>query len=343
MTIRISWGSNHCDLLVGDDGLDLSFITERDQQRSASGLIETISHYSIIEGFFDAYFTEAVYEELLGWWSWASQGQAFSFAMDTNEDSETTLDGAAAAGQKVIPVTSTSGFTAGDICLVRSANRFLFEAITIDSVSAGVSVTAVANLKNSYESGDTFRHLQYFPSALILDNEFRPRKNGLYYRHTFHFIEEVEAMISGGVVVLRGPTGPAGATGPTGPPGGPTGPTGSAGPTGPTGAGTPGGWGTPTTVTISGGVIALSGPGYYLVDTESAASSDDLDQVTGLAEGEEAVLSPAYDDRTVVVKNGTYLKLQNAYDFQMDSQYDVITLIGIGSDTCKERTRSSND
>lgn len=391
MTIRITWDTNTVDLLVGDDGLQLSYMTERDQQRSASGIIETISHYSIIEGYFDAYFTEAVYLQLLGWWSWASQGYPFSFCMDTDEDSATTLDGTASAGQKVIPLTSTTGFTAGDVCLIRSATRFNFEAVTIASVSAGVSVTAVSNLLYEYSADDVFRHRDYIPAALIIDNEFKPTKNGNYYRHTFHFIEEVDSMVIGGSSILRGPvgatgptgptgdagvagvtgatgptgagatgptgvtgvTGPTGLTGATGPTGagvtgptgvtGVTGQTGATGPTGPSGEGVAGEWGAGVEETITSGVIDVAGPGYYLVDTEGDAASDDLTQITGLSEGDEVVLSPANDARTVVVKDGTYLKLAGGYDFSMDSQYDTITLICIGSDTCKEKARSSND
>lgn len=395
MTIKMTWNGQEATLLVGEDGLELSFMANRDQQRSASGTIETISHYNIIEGYFDAYFTEATYYQLLGWWSWAGQGHPFAFAIDTDKDSNTTLDGSASSGQKVIPLTSTAGFSAGDVCLIRSASRFNFEVITINSVSAGTSVTATSNLQYEYASGDNFRHLECFPSALIVDDEFRPKKKGDYYKHTFHFVEEVETMVIGGSTLMigpvgptgptgsagptgsRGPTGPSGSTGGTGPTGptgptqagptgptgptstipgptgptgptqagptGPSGPTGATGPTGPTGSGVVGEWGSPTAVDIVSGVLALSGPGYYLVDTENDDATDDLTQITGLSEGDEVVLSPANAARTVVVKSGTYLKLQNQYDFEMDGADDVITLICIGSDTCKERTRSSND
>lgn len=331
MTIQLSWNGITCDLLVGDNGLELSYITEREQQRSASGIIETISHYSIIEGFFDAYFTEAVYQELLAWWSWAGQGFAFSFTMDTSKDTITTLDAGASSGQKVIPLTATTGFTAGDVCLIRSSTRFNFEVVTIYSVSAGVSVTAVSNLKYTYVSGDGFRHLDYLPNALILDNEFKPRKDGHYYRHTFHFIEGVDSMVIGGSSLMMGPVGP-------------TGPAGPAGADGADGADAVyGQWGAAQAVTIASGVLALPDPGSYAVNTEGGAATDDLTQITGLSEGDEVVLSPGYGDRTVVVKNGTYLKLQNATDFQMDGLYDTITIVCVGSDTCKEKTRSSND
>lgn len=305
MTIRITWNSNNVDLLVGPDGLDMKFLIERDQQRSGSGMIETISHYHIIEGYFDAYFTEAIYRDLLAWWSWAGAGQPWSFCMNTDEDSATTLDGSAAAGQKVIPLTDTTGFTAGDVCLIRSNDRFTFEVVVIASVSAGVSVTAVANLKSAYVSGATFRHLEYFPNAISLDDEFRPKKHGDYYSHTFHFLEEVDIMTTARRV------------------------------------GT-GSWGTPSTVTISGGIIALNGPGYYLVETEGAAASDALDKITGLSNGDEVILAAANDAHTVVVTNGTYLLLQNGVNFSLDDLNDKIRLQCRGSDTCDELSRASN-
>jgi hypothetical protein len=293
------------DLLVGPDGLDMKFSVERDQQRSGSGMIETISHYHIIEGYFDAYFTESVYRDLLAWWAWAGAGQPWSFAMNTDEDSSTTLDGSAAAAQKVIPVTDTTGFTAGDVCLIRSADRFTFEVVVIDSVSSGVSVTAVANLKNAYVSGAGFRHLEYFPNAISLDDDFRPKKRGAYYSHTFHFLEEVDTMTTARRV------------------------------------GT-GSWGTPATVTLSGGVAALAGPGYYLIAVESG-STDDLDQITGLSNGDEVILGPADGAKDVVVKHGTYIKLNAETDFALDGAYDTIRLLCVGSNTCKELGSASND
>lgn len=190
MTIRITYDtSKTIDLLLGPKGLDKQFMIDRSQERSSSGLIETISRYAIIEGVLDAQFTESVFRDLVAWWSWASQGQPFSLAMDTDEDSSTTLDGAANAGQKVIPVAATTGFASGDVCLIRSADRFTYEIVTIDTVSAGVSVTAAANLKSAYVSGDTFRHLDYFPTAISLDDKFNPEKRGEYYSHEFHFVE----------------------------------------------------------------------------------------------------------------------------------------------------------
>lgn len=64
-------------------------------------------------------------------------------------------------------------------------------------------------------------------------------------------------------------------------------------------------WGTPTALTIASGVITVTGPGFYEVDTEGAAASDDLDTISGGSEGDEIILKIANDARNVVVKHGT--------------------------------------
>jgi len=95
-------------------------------------------------------------------------------------------------------------------------------------------------------------------------------------------------------------------------------------------------WGIPTEITIVSGAVTLSGAGYYEIDTEGDADSDALTQLFGLAEGNEVILKPANDARTVVVTNGAYLKLNRGYNFTMDSIYDRIRLQCIGFDICVE-------
>ena len=67
----------------------------------------------------------------------------------------TTINGptGAPSGQKVIPVVSTTGFAIGDPIFLKNAAG-LTESATVNSVSAGVSLTAVANLTHTYVSGD---------------------------------------------------------------------------------------------------------------------------------------------------------------------------------------------
>ena len=62
----------------------------------------------------------------------------------------------------------------------------------IASISAGVAVTAVDNLVNSYTSGDVFRHWRYWPDVVSLDKMFNPKfipPN--IYEHTYKFAEKL--------------------------------------------------------------------------------------------------------------------------------------------------------
>jgi len=70
----------------------------------------------------------------------------------TNVD--TTVDVQSASGQKVVSVTSTTGFIAGDIIVLDKGGGNK-ETLTIDTISAGVSITVTENLTNTHAVGVT--------------------------------------------------------------------------------------------------------------------------------------------------------------------------------------------
>jgi len=63
------------------------------------------------------------------------------------------VDAASASGQKVLNVDTTDDFTSGDKVLIREG--LVSEVAEIDTIQAGVSLTMVANLQNSYTAGAT--------------------------------------------------------------------------------------------------------------------------------------------------------------------------------------------
>ena len=80
---------------------------------------------------------------------------------------------------------------------------------------------------------------------------------------------------------------------------------------------------------ISSGVITPVGS-YYKIDTEGAASTDDLDTITATKQGHVLVISPQSSTRDVVVKDGTgNLRLHS--DFTMTHADDTLTLLCDGS------------
>jgi len=187
MAIRITYNGQNIDLNIAPDSLKVNFTQERKQARAKSGAYEQINLYGIEKVEFDACFPDAVYYSLIAWWSWARKGKTFSFAFNSAETGNTTLDGSAAAAQKTIPLTATAAFSAGDVCLIASDDDDEFEVVVIDSVSAGVSVTAESNLVYGYASGDSFRHLDYWPSVVHTGERFAPSRRNDTWRWKFEF------------------------------------------------------------------------------------------------------------------------------------------------------------
>jgi len=96
-------------------------------------------------------------------------------------------------------------------------------------------------------------------------------------------------------------------------------------------------------VTISGGVITLSGEYPFrllTVDTEGSAATDDLDSISGGTDGEIVILQCADDARNVVVKDGTGFPIQA--DFTLNSTLDKIKFIRISDGVWHELSRRSS-
>jgi len=154
MAIRITYDSKTIDLNVGPEGLQTNFKNFRDQRQSSSGKTETINQHGLIHGSFEAYFSESIYQDLLGWWAWARQGKTWAFAKDSDKAATTTLGGTAAAGQKVVPLASVSGLSVGDIIYLRAEDADdEYEAGEIESLSATENDADTLALIRASDSG----------------------------------------------------------------------------------------------------------------------------------------------------------------------------------------------
>lgn len=108
-------------------------------------------------------------DDLEPFWAWAGRGGGFSFAVDTDDAIEHTLDGAAAAGQNVIPLDSTTDVNIGTRYFVESAlDGWQREVGQVVTITAGASVAVLNALKYSYLAGDKFRSKLYFPQCVAL-------------------------------------------------------------------------------------------------------------------------------------------------------------------------------
>lgn len=192
MTIRITFNSNDIDLLVGPNGLDTIYRSEYKRQQSGSGKAETINLYGIQKFSFDARFTESVYRSLIAWWSWARQGKSWSVAMDSSNTGDTIFaDGPWPAGSQTIHLYSTAAFAANDVCIIKGDSSDDYEIVVIDHIINFESLYLTAGTKFAYETGDIFRHIDYFPDVISTDNKFNPKKGGDYYSWTFNFMENL--------------------------------------------------------------------------------------------------------------------------------------------------------
>ena len=127
----------------------------------------------VLENFEDEDFER----QLWAWWSWAVRGNVYQVLLDSADAVDTTLDAAAASGQAVIPLTSTVGIVIGTRYKLREAIGDEYEMIEVQSINAGIDVTAAANLKYGYVSGDTFVSRDFLPKVVSLDRVKPWRRN----------------------------------------------------------------------------------------------------------------------------------------------------------------------
>ena len=213
MAIRITFDSKTIVLEIAERALEPAYRQKSNRNMSGSGKAETINLHGYQEHGFESYFSEAIYEDLIAWWSWARQGALWSFAFDSDSMGNTTLSSGALAGQKVIPLANTTPYARNDVCYIQSQDDDRYEIVEIATTGTGEEyiidfdgtflvdengdyivsgetmdeVTVTENLKFSYESGDIFRHWDYWPEVFSLDAAFAPPKHGNYYKHLFRF------------------------------------------------------------------------------------------------------------------------------------------------------------
>ena len=146
---------------------------DRESGVSGGGVAATALHhqYDQIRVLMDHFDNLAFEQRLWAWWSWAARGKAYEFAFDDTEIKDTVLNGAAAAGQKDVPMANTSGITLGKKYVVREIAGEEEELLEVASITTNVKVTAVDNLVYGYASGDIFRARDFFPKMVSLDDD----------------------------------------------------------------------------------------------------------------------------------------------------------------------------
>lgn len=91
----------------------------------------------------------------------------FVFTTDIAAASDQAVNGTCAAGQNVIPMTSTSGFAVGDIVYIDNATIGNSEWGRIKAVSTDVSITIEDNLVNAQTGATVYDQAQIFRAVDI--------------------------------------------------------------------------------------------------------------------------------------------------------------------------------
>ena len=109
----------------------------------------------------------------------------------------------------------------------------------------------------------------------------------------------------------------------------------------PAGTTSAGQFGAAELIYISGGLAAYSGGSRNILLGGEGGADDNLDRITGYAEGDMVIISPYSDAVTITVVDSVGMNLQGV-DFVMDDINDSMILMNQGSDTWKELSRSAN-
>ena len=173
---RLIWNGNSLDFPGPLTGFSNKPVKERTIARS-NGVVHAVNLSAswrrlriVLANFQDVAFWDALH----AWWSWASEGNQYAFAMDSADVVDKVTSGSAAAGQKDIPIADTSSIVAGRKYLVRQATGHREEVVQVDTVTLNTKVTCLVNLKFSYVTADTFRSRDYLPKLVNLDNTEPP-------------------------------------------------------------------------------------------------------------------------------------------------------------------------
>lgn len=135
---------------------------------------------------------ETVRRKLIQWREWAQSGLPWTFARDASKSVNTTLTAAALAGATVIQLTSTTGLTAGDSCVIRS--EIHQEPVAILSIDSGVQVTLSETLNFGYPNGSRFRHADFWPAQLIDGANPIQEESNTSWRFALRFVEDTRAL-----------------------------------------------------------------------------------------------------------------------------------------------------
>ena len=144
----------------------------RVQHTSQGGQTERLFrfHRDEIQVELTSYVDESFRNELEAFWSWASRGEEFGFALDNADKIDTTLAAGISKGATSLTVTSATGIVADQFYRLRNASGGEnLEIVEVFSVAAP-TVNLKVGTKFAYVTADIFRSRYFYPNMIIPEN-----------------------------------------------------------------------------------------------------------------------------------------------------------------------------
>lgn len=192
---RITFNSKNIDFPFNIYRIQISYPRSVIMNRAVSGIYEVLnvsSEVSVQLAFRWLVNVDdaTVKLNLYQFEQWAMQGKPWTFACDSSKTANTTLSAGAAAGASSITVTSITGFSANDICVLRSTTQC--ELVKISGAPSGATINLAATLNFDYANGSRFRLERYWPARVIqTSNPIIVEKPPLHFDAEFSFIEDM--------------------------------------------------------------------------------------------------------------------------------------------------------
>ena len=170
---RIIWDGNSLDFPGPLTGYGVRRVTDGTTVRSDGVVHATLVHSAFrrVRIALDSFDDIAFWRRLSAWWSWADAGNPYAFALDPADMVDKALSGAAARGQKDIPIANTADIVSGRAYRLVTADGRSNEIIVVGSVVTNAKVVAVNNLELTYAAGDIFRSIDYHPRLVRVGTE----------------------------------------------------------------------------------------------------------------------------------------------------------------------------
>jgi hypothetical protein len=170
MSSRIVYNSKTITFPRGGQDFHVDYLGARLISESPADIAETLNVgpsvliSAAFRDFQNSDSTHATFKRnIYQWFEWARKGGAFTFAKDSSKVSSTILAGGSLAGSSTLLVSSASGLTIGDQCILRSDTNI--ELIKIQNL-VGTTITTTETLNNDWASGSVFRHEFYWNARL---------------------------------------------------------------------------------------------------------------------------------------------------------------------------------